>query len=98
MFGGRRASGLLVVPDGAQLRHDVVEQSGIEQDQGLLHPDAPEAPFAFVSAPHLDHCAGDAGVFIAPPQVLLEQDVKAWRFTIANWNWKQNAYGYGPSW
>ncbi len=52
VFGGRRMSGFLVVEDGLPLRSDVptlhladfkalIEESAVENDQGLLHPVTP---------------------------------------------------------
>jgi hypothetical protein len=104
VFGGRRMSGFLVVPDGVPLRSDVptvdfstfsaiLEQSGIEQYQGLVNPHAPETPFGFVYTPML---AGRRNVlYIVPPEVMERKEVLAWRFDLEEW---QRKPPYGPYW
>jgi hypothetical protein len=58
-------SGFLVVSDGVLLRDDVpsihlpefeaiLERSGIEQYQDLIHPSLPPLPFGYVFAPRLE--------------------------------------------
>ena len=105
VFGGRRMSGLLVVPDGAVLRNDVptvhlstfseiIRQSGVERYQGLLSPQTPELPFGFIYAPRLDP-TGSYYEFIVPPEVIERQDVSAWQFDFADWD--RNS-PYGPYW
>lgn len=105
VFGGRRMSGFLVVPDGAPLRVDVptvsmstfaeiVGASEIEKYQNLIHPDAPDAPFAFVFAPGLGRTISDY-LYIVPSEVLERRDVAAWRFEVEDW---QRTPQKGPCW
>ncbi len=109
VFGGSRMSGILVIPDDAPLRTDVpalhlssfariIEQSTVENSQGLLNPERPPLPFGFISAPRLESGAASSYLFIVPPEVLERRDVPAWRFTISSWQPKPNAMGYGPYW
>ena len=92
VFGGRRISGLLVVPDGAAPRNDVptvdlstfsriVGQSGIELYQGLVNPQSPKTPFGFIFAATVDSTGSDFR-YIVPPEVVERKDVRAWRFDL----------------
>ena len=105
VFGGRRMSGFLVVPDGIALRKDVatvdfstfseiVKQSGIEQYQGLVNPRAPKTPFGFVYAPRLDSKRSNYQ-YIVPSDVIERRDVRAWRFELKEWQRKPS---FGPYW
>ena len=98
VFGGRRMSGLLVVPDGYALRSDVptvnlktfleiVKRSRIEEYQGLVNPQTPTLPFGFVYAPRLDPTDSNFQ-YIVPPEVIERQEVPAWRFDVEEWQLK----------
>ncbi len=106
IFGGRRMSGFLVVPDDTIFRNDLpmihqsmfvglVEASGVEIYQGLVHPRMPTTPFGFVFAPRLDPGEQGGQQYIVPPEVIERRDVKAWRIQIEDWQLKP---GFGPYW
>ena len=97
VFGGRRISGFLVLADGHQLPKNVaaihysdfakiIALSDVETYQGLLHPQTPNIPFGFITAPRRERGAGSYDLYIVPPEVLLQKNVKAWRFFTAPWN------------
>jgi len=99
VFGGRRMSGFLVVEDDMALRSDVpmihledfaalIERSGVEGDQGLLHPVMPALPFGFVFAPRHEKGVSTDNQFIVPPQVIERRDVPVWRFQLTSWHHK----------
>ena len=90
VLGGAHMAGLIVLPDDWPVRTDVAsmrraeftkafEYSGNESYQKLILP-APSTPFAFVAAPNADGSHGN--LFLAPPDVLSEPEVPAWRLTI----------------
>jgi hypothetical protein len=102
--GGRKMSGFLVVADEAPLRADIptlrardfetlVAQSGVEADQGLIHPLAPPLPFGFVFAPPIGSGVTAPNIFIVPAEVMDRRDVRAWRFRLAPWSHKTDARG-----
>ena len=104
VFGGRRMSGFLVVEDGLPLRSDVptlhladfdaiIEQSGVESYQGLLHPVTPPLPFGFVFAPRLEKGFISSNQFIVPAEVIERRDVPVWRFQLKRWGYKPGGYG-----
>lgn len=104
VFGGRRMPGFLVVEDGLPLRSDVptlhladfqalVAQSGVELDQGLLHPVTPPLPFGFVFAPRVEKGSPSSNQFIVPADVMERRDVPAWHFKLEPWQHKPNAHG-----
>lgn len=105
VFGGRRMTGLLVVPDKAPLPSDVasihlsdfseiISRSQLETYQGLVHPKAPDAPFGFIGAPRTEKGASSGLQYIVPAKVLLDKDVPAWRFTVENWEVKKSGAIY----
>jgi len=104
VFGGRRMSGFLVIKDDLPLRSDVptlhlkdfeaiIEQSGIETYQGLLHPVLPPLPFGFVCAPRLEKNASGPHEFIVPAEVIERHDVPVWHFQFTPWSHKPNSLG-----
>lgn len=108
VFGGRRMSGFLVIEDGLPLRNDVpalhladfnsiIEQSGVEFYQGLIHPVMPPLPFGFVFAPRLETHYGSASLYIVPPEVIERGDVEAWRLQLKRWDYRPGDYG-GEYW
>jgi hypothetical protein len=103
IFGGRRMAGFLVVADDDALGHDVptlhlkdfeqiITASGIEIYQGLVHPEVPPLPFAFISAPRLSGPTDNQ--YIVPPEVLRRKDIPGWRLQLQSWNKK----GVGEYW
>jgi hypothetical protein len=97
VFGGRRMSGFLVVDDGMPLRSDVptvhladfkalIAQSGVESNQGLLHPVTPTLPFGFVFAPRLETGTLSAFQFIVPANVIERRNIPAWHFWVKPWH------------
>jgi hypothetical protein len=72
----------------------IVDQSNVEQYQGLIHPQAPDVPFAFVSAAALDKRISGY-LYIVPPEVIERKEVKAWRFKYKEWQRKPSL---GPYW
>jgi len=106
VFGGRRMSGLLVVADGQTLPSDVasvhmsdfasiIEKSGVEGYQGVIHPEAPPLPFGFIFAPRLEQNAASDYQFIVPAEVLQRPEVEAWRFQVRVRQLKPSFPGYG---
>jgi hypothetical protein len=104
VFGGRRMSGFLVVADGLPLRSDVptihlkdfeaiIEQSGVETYQGLLHPTLPPLPFGFIYAPRLEKNTTEPSEFIVPVEVIERHDVPFWHFQSIEWGNKANRLG-----
>ncbi len=98
IYGGRRMTGFLVVPDGTPLRNDiptldlatfsnVVKASGIEFYQGLVTPGPPPAPFGFVFASKLNR-AQSGYEYIVPTEVMERRAVPAWRIDIEQWQGK----------
>lgn len=96
VWGGRRTSGFLVLADDQPLPNDVaaihysdfakiIALSNVEMYQGLLHPQAPKVPFGFITAPRRERGAGSFDLYIVPPEVLLQKDVGAWKFSTASW-------------
>jgi hypothetical protein len=107
VFGGRRMSGFLVVEDGSALRSDVstihladfaaiINQSGVEGNQGLLHPVMPALPFGFVYAPRLEKGFPSFNQFIVPAYVIERRNVPAWHFRLEPW--RHNPSGRGIYW
>jgi hypothetical protein len=105
IFGGRRMAGFLVVADNAPLGHDVptlhlkdfeqiITKSGVEGYQGLIHPEVPPLPFAFIFAPRISGVSSDYQ-FIVPPEVLQRKNVPRWRLQLKSWNRKE---GMGQYW
>jgi hypothetical protein len=93
ILGGTRMTGFLVVADDAALRHDVptihlsafadiVRASGIEEQQGLLHPRMPDVPFGFVFAPLVEVGPESYIKYVVPPEVIERRDVWAWRIQV----------------
>jgi hypothetical protein len=105
VFGGRRMTGFLILPDDQELRSEVpslhistlrtvVAASGVEQHQGLINPVMPPLPFGLISAPRLDR-GGDSGyVFIVPAEVVERREVAAWRFHVKEWQVRPALFGY----
>ncbi|MDT7812730.1 MAG: hypothetical protein QOJ42_2646, partial [Acidobacteriaceae bacterium] len=104
VFGGHRMSGFLVVEDGLPLRSDVptlhaadfdaiIEQSGVESYQGLLHPVTPPLPFGFVFAPRLEDGVLSSSHFIVPADIMDRRDIPAWHFKLEPWQHKPDAPG-----
>jgi hypothetical protein len=97
VYGGRRLNGFLIVADGAPLREDVptlhfsefaaiIDESELETDyQGLIHPQRPNLPFAFVFAPRVKRNYSSAYLYIVPPEVLDRREVAFWRFKTQDW-------------
>jgi hypothetical protein len=97
--GGRWMSGFLVVENGSPLRSDVptlhlsdfeaiVEQSGAESYQGVLHPEMPPLPFGFVFAPRLEKGSLSTREYIVPAEVVERHDVPVWHFKLKRWGYK----------
>jgi hypothetical protein len=104
VFGGRRMSGFLVVPDDVPLRSDIpslhlaefeatLTQSGLEDYQDLINPIMPPLPFGFVFAPRVEKGGASVYQYIVPPQVLERRDVPAWHFDLKRWGYKPGGYG-----
>jgi len=107
VFGGRRMSGFLVVNEGMPLRNDVpsihlskfgkiLGQSGIELNQGLIHPVLPPLPFGFVFAPRLEKGSISSSLYIVPPEVVERRDVPAWHFDLERWDHRPG--GHAEHW
>ncbi len=90
VLGGSRLTGVLVVPDGEELRRDVptlhlsdfvtlIRQSGVEADQALVTPEPPPVPFGFVEGPSLIPTEPTQYKLVVPEGVILRKDVPAWR-------------------
>lgn len=105
IFGGRRITGFLVVPDGEALRSDVpsvhisdfseiVRLSNIEIYQGLVQPETPPLPFGFVAAPRMEKGAASVHMYIVPPEVMLRRAVPGWRLSVTEWQRKHYSYWY----
>ena len=86
-----------MVDDGLPLRNDVptlhladfeaiIAQSGVEFDQGLLHPVRPQLPFGFVYAPRLEKGSLSTNQFIVPADVIERRNVPAWHFWVKPWH------------
>lgn len=99
VFGGRRMSGFLVVENGRPLRNDVpmihladfealINRSGVEVHQGLIHPMTPPLPFGFVFTPRLEKDATSIYQYIVPAEVVERPDVPAWHFKLSPWHHK----------
>ena len=99
IIGGRRMTGILVVPDDQPLQTKIpsITESGFRQFlrlsnvefyQGLMKPRSPTAPFAFIWAPRIEPGVASSHQYIVAPDVLLKPDVLAWRFTVSEWNRK----------
>jgi hypothetical protein len=107
VFGGRRMAGFIIVADGTPLRKDapmmhlsdfaaVLEAGGLETLQGLIHPEVPPLPFAFVFAPRLENNVSSDYQYIVPATVLEQHDVQVWRFQLKHWQTKTaQKVGYG---
>jgi hypothetical protein len=106
VFGGQRVTGVYVEADGAPLRSDVpsmhlsdftdiVHQSGLEQYQDLVTPQAPPTPFGFIESPNLVEGTPTGQLYIVPPEVLLKKNIPAWHFVVENWG---NEKGFGRYW
>jgi hypothetical protein len=106
VFMDGRVTGILVLPDGAELRTDFptlssshfaqfIKASNVEIYQGLLNPVTPAAPFGFIWAPRLESAATSDFQYIVPAEVIQRSDVTVWRFQVREWNRKQP---YGPYW
>ena len=92
MLGGRHPAALLVIPDGATLPNNVpavhysnfvtmVEASNIQHYQKLLTPSLTGRQFGFVMSPG----PGRPGIiFITPPEVVTDREVKAWRLQLSD--------------
>jgi hypothetical protein len=101
VLGGRRMSGFLVVENGQPLPNDVaslhladfeaiIEQSGLESYQGLLHPATLPLPFGFVFAPRLEKGTFSSDEFIVPADVIERRNVPAWHFQFKQCDSKPN--------
>jgi hypothetical protein len=104
IYGGRRMSGILVVPDSDQPPSNapsmtlsnfkaLMEVAGVERYQGLVLDGAPPpVPFAFIYAPRAEPQAlrksEGAHSYIVPPEVFLDKAVPIWRLTITDWHRK----------
>jgi hypothetical protein len=91
--GGKKITGFIVMPDGtsppvataslplSEFRK-LIQYTRLENEFGpFLEEVAREVPFAFVSAPRLDG-KSHWSFYIAPPAVLEQRDVWAWRLTL----------------
>jgi hypothetical protein len=98
--GWPRWSGLLVLPDDADLPKEVpaihyarfakeIARTQVELSQRLLTPKPPDLPFGFISAPSYATIKGDRPssmlILIVPPEVLFRREVRAWRLTLVPW-------------
>ena len=103
IYGGRRMSGILVVPDGDQPPKSapsmtlsnfkaLMRVAGVEHYQGLVLDGAPPpVPFAFIYAPRAEPRAlrrGGEHSYIVPSEVFLDKAVPIWRLTITDWHRK----------
>jgi hypothetical protein len=106
VFGGRRLTGFLVLPDEMPLRKEtaslhlsefeaIVKQSGVEKYQGLIHPEMPPLPFAFIFAARLEKDAGSDHKFIVPPDVMQHRNVQVWRLQVKRWQPESKLPGSG---
>jgi len=97
VFGGRRASGFLVVADDQPLPKEVpslhlsefaeiVTLSNNEIYQPLLKGRTPQLPFGFMVAPRMESGMASNNQFIVPAHVMLDKNVQAWKFTTAEWS------------
>jgi hypothetical protein len=91
--GGRRITGFLVIPDGTAVPvqtpaltvSEFIKLIGyalLEHDVGPFVQEAiAKAPFAFIAAARIDDRddRNQLGLYIAPPAMLEERDVWAWR-------------------
>jgi hypothetical protein len=106
VYGGARSTGVLVMPDGADLPITVpslhfseferlVVRSRIEPYyHGLIHPTAPKPPFGFIEPPRMEKDRSGAVLFIVPPEVMLQKDVYGWRLTTMPWQSKPGVANY----
>ena len=108
VFGPPRMTGFLIVADGTPLRKDIpslhlsdfarmLKQGSLEDNQGLLNPQAPSVPFGFVGAPRVETRVTTSHQYIVPAEVMERRDVPFWRFEVINWQVNPAAV-YGPYW
>jgi hypothetical protein len=71
----------------------ILERSGIEQYQDLIHPSLPPLRFGYVFAPRLEKGSLSAYRYIVPPEVVERRDVPAWHFDLKRWGYKPGGYG-----
>ena len=106
IFGGRRLAGFLVVEDGKPLRDDlpmvhlsdfsrIIEESGAQNDQGLVRPQVPPLPFGFIFAPRLEKNGESDRLFIVPAAIIERREVAAWRLRYEQWQRKPSV---SPTW
>jgi hypothetical protein len=104
VFGGRRMSGFLVVQNGLPLRSDVpslhlsefeaiLEHSGLEYYQDLIHPVLPPLPFGFVFTPRVEKGSSSQYQYIVPPEVVERRDIGAWHFDLKRWGYRPGGDG-----
>ena len=86
-------TGFLVIPDGAarpskvpamhaSVFSEIIRFTKIENDLGQFLTDAlTRVPFAFVTAPRING-VNQVNLYLAPPQILAESGVRAWRLEI----------------
>lgn len=105
VLSGRRLAGFLVVADNTPLRNDVpslhlsdfekiIDSSGIEASQGLIHPQIPPLPFGFVFAPRAEKDAISGSLYIVPSDVIERRDVQMWRWSYRSWQQKPSNAEY----
>jgi hypothetical protein len=97
VYGGDQSTGILVVADEDALPTEVpaihysdferlVDRSGIEKFyHGLVHPKSPTVPFGFIEAPLLEKDRSGAVLFLVPAKVMLQKQVRGWRFGTKSW-------------
>jgi hypothetical protein len=91
--GGKKITGFIVMPDGTSSPvataslplsefKKLIQYTRLENEFGpFLEEVAGEVPFAFVAAPRLDS-KSHWSFYIAPPAVLEQREVWAWRLTL----------------
>jgi hypothetical protein len=95
--GGRHITGFLVVADEAERPRSIpalhvsdfihlLRLGGLENELGPIKAFVERVPFALVLAPRIDVPRIDqkdrSNIFVAPPRILQEPDVWAWRLTM----------------
>jgi hypothetical protein len=94
--GGRRLTGFLVLPDNASRPHtipalllsefaELIRLTHLENEFGpFMNILAKQVPFAFVTSARLDK-PNQLNLYIAPPAVLQDRSVWAWRLILRDW-------------
>lgn len=105
IYGGRRITGYLVVADdqplpvGVPSIHvtnfaEIIRRSNIQIYQALVDPVVPHLPFAFITSPRLEKGVSSSFQYIAPPEVIIDQTIPAWKLKIEPWQPKPGGSTY----